>query len=151
MDSEKMPMTGKNIFKSIIFLIVLAVFGTMVFVCVKEYSRIYVPSYWGYAEISDVTKEQSVMISDEGNGIYKLHLKFSNHLTGEAVLYVSNKRGGKEYEVELKGGKNNRFINDWYQEKCFITYQPTTAVSGSVGISYSFLGGSAKFKTVKDE
>lgn len=88
----------------------------------------------GTLKVGDVTKPQSFTVKARSSSPTGITIQANARLNGTAYVYIHN------YDkVAVSGTTVDAGIyHDWFQQDCTIHFEPGTATSGSLEISYAF-------------
>ena len=88
----------------------------------------------GTLNVGDVTKPQSFTVKARSSSPTGITIQANARLNGTAYVYVH------EYDKVVVSGTtvDPGIYHDWFQQDCTIYFEPGTATSGSLEISYAF-------------
>ena len=87
----------------------------------------------GTLRVADVTKSQTFAVKARGSSPTGIKIHAKGHIDGTAFVYIHDYAKGS-----LSGDVNWGIYHDWFEQDCKIFFEPGTATSGSLEITYSF-------------
>jgi hypothetical protein len=87
----------------------------------------------GTLKVGDVTKPESFVVKARSSSPTGITINVKGHIDGTAYVYIHN-----HAKEELSGTVDWGVYHDWFEQDCTIYFEPGTASSGSLEVSYSF-------------
>jgi hypothetical protein len=87
----------------------------------------------GKLRVADVTQSQSFPVKARSSSPTGITLHVKGHLDGTAFVYIQS-----HAKESLSGDVDWKVYHDWFEQECEISFEPGSAASGSLEISYVF-------------
>jgi len=87
----------------------------------------------GTLKIADITKPESFVVRARSNSPTGITINVKGQINGTAYVYIHDYS-----KVDLNGAVDRGVYHDWLEQDCTIHFEPGTASSGSLELSYSF-------------
>lgn len=87
----------------------------------------------GTLRVGGVTKPQSFTVKARSSSPTGITINAKGHINGTAYVYIHDYA-----KVALSGTVDSGVYHDWFEQDCTIYFEPGTAASGSLEISYAF-------------
>lgn len=84
--------------------------------------------------------EQKIILAKNNSqkNIHSISLKISGNVEGKAIIKLGYS-DTSFYKIDtLQQQALLSYNGDWYQDSCFVTYQPLTSKAGNLKIQYKF-------------
>jgi hypothetical protein len=87
----------------------------------------------GTLRVADVTKAQTFSVRARSSSPTGIKIQTRGHIDGTSYVYIHEYAKGT-----LSGDADWGIYHDWFEQDCKIFFDPGTATSGSLEITYSF-------------
>jgi hypothetical protein len=87
----------------------------------------------GALMVGDVTKPQSFAVKARSNNPTGITVEVKGRIDGTAKVYIH-----EHAKLALNGTVDSGLYHDWFEKDCTIHFEPGSAKSGSLEISYVF-------------